>query len=432
MPTPENAYMITVVKVVCLRWPMQCPQSLLIFLTIHPSTSLFYTGNFAYEFASERGDDGAVMVIFEAVPRLRNLEVEWACTHGLCGLELGEKFRIFQLLDIPLLNGTVVDPTRDDEFAAYVKDKTGDALKARLATLQDPEASATEDGAQKELSFLEAASLSYRPLTPHGYRMLQQNVKEGEYCIVAFGGRFFTLTKNNRTLYVLVTDAELFDNKGVMWSRLSNQYGPEFFVQADFATRVMVEAEIDDFSSDLDWRMNEATRGCMEGLQEYQVLGFDPENEGVDALEQAQRTALGPNPAGDDDAPADGAGGVGGAGGSTSTEDADHEMALILQAQFNNEHTFGSAHGDALGQYAFERALTGALRDTGASSGGSPRAAAQSVPSRRWNVDLALGVEVRHKYHFNRFMKIDDAPEWESELMFIIFFSGLSRHVACR
>lgn len=30
-------YMITVVKVVCLRWPMQCPQSLLIFLTIHPS-----------------------------------------------------------------------------------------------------------------------------------------------------------------------------------------------------------------------------------------------------------------------------------------------------------------------------------------------------------------------------------------------------------
>jgi len=342
--------------------------------------------------------------------------VEWACTYGLRGLELGEKFRIFQLIDIPLLNGTVVDPTRDDDFAAYVKDKTEYALKARLAALQDPEASANEDGAQKELSFLEAASSSYRPLTPHGYRMLQQNVKEGEYCVVAFGGRFFTLTKNNRTLYILVTDAELFDNKRVMWSRLSNQYGPEYFVQADFATRVMVEAEIDDFSSDLDWRMNEATRGCMEDLQEYQVLGFDPENEGVDALEQAQRIALGPNPAGDDDAPA------GSAGGNTSTEDADHEMALRLQAQFNNEHALGSAHGGALGGDAFQRALAGALRDTGASSGDSPRAAAQSVPSRRWNIDLAVGVEVRHKHHFNRFMKIDDAPEWESELMFIIFF----------
>lgn len=391
-----------------------------IFLTIHPSTSLFYTctGNFA----CERGE----FTIFDDLPRLRNLEVEWACAHGLRGLELGEKFRVFQLLDIPLLNGTVVDPTRNDEFAAYVKDKTEDALKARLAALRDPEASANEDGAQKELSFLEAASSSYRPLTPHGYRMLQQNVKEGEYCIVAFGGRFFTLTKNNRTLYILVTDAELFDDNRVMWSRLSNQYGPEFFVRADFATRVSVTAEIDDFSSDLDWRMNEATRGCMEDLQEYQVLGFDPENEGVDALEQAQRTALGPNPAGDDDAPA------GGAGGNTSTEDADHEMALRLQAQFNNEHALGNAHGGVLHQDAFERALAGALRDTDASSGGSPRAAAQSAPSRRWNIDLAVGVEVRHKHHFNRFMKIDDAPEWEGELMFIIFFAGLSRHVACR
>ena len=358
--------------------------------------------------------------------------MEWACTYGLRGLELGEKFRIFQLIDIPLLNGTVVDPTRDDDFAAYVKDKTEYALKARLAALQDPEASANEDGAQKELSFLEAASSSYRPLTPHGYRMLQQNVKEGEYCVVAFGGRFFTLTKNNRTLYILVTDAELFDNKRVMWSRLSNQYGPEYFVQADFATRVMVEAEIDDFSSDLDWRMNEATRGCMEDLQEYQVLGFDPENEGVDALEQAQRIALGPNPAGDDDAPA------GSAGGNTSTEDADHEMALRLQAQFNNEHALGSAHGGALGGDAFQRALAGALRDTGASSGDSPRAAAQSVPSRRWNIDLAVGVEVRHKHHFNRFMKIDDAPEWESKLMFIIFLRvhldmslAVGHHDAC-
>ena len=71
---------------------------------------------------------------------------------------------------------------------------------------------------------------------------------------------------------------------------------------------------------------------------------------------------------------------------------------------------------------AAERALAGALRDTGASSEDSPRAAAQSAPSRRWNIDLAVGVEVRHKHHFNRFMKIDDAPEWESELMFIIFF----------
>ena len=87
---------------------------------------------------------------------------------------------------------------------------------------------------------------------------------------------------------------------------------------------------------------------------------------------------------------------------------------------------------------AAERALAGALRDTGASSGGSPRAAAQSVPSRRWNIDLAVGVEVRHKHHFNRFMKIDDAPEWESKLMFIIFLRvhldmslAVGHHDAC-
>lgn len=243
---------------------------------------------------------------------------------------------------------------------------------------------------------LELATSTYRPLTPHGYRMLQQNVKEGEHCIVAFGGRFFTLTKHNRELYILVTDAELVNNNQAMWSKLSSHYGHEFFVKADFTTRAHVAAEIDDFTSDLDWRMNEATIGCMEDVQGYRVLGFDPSNEGADVLEQAQQAALGPNPAGDGSA-------------DRSTEQTDHELALRLQAELNSEG------GDPLGADALSSALNGALRDTGASSGGSPRAAAQSTPSRCWNIDLAVGVEVRHKYHFNRYMKIDDAPDWECE-----------------
>lgn len=345
-------------------------------------------------------DENNFMVIVDALPQLSSLEIDWACTHGLRGLE--KRFRIFHLLGIPLLNGTVVDPSREDEFATYVKEKTEDALKARLATLQDPGASENGDGVQKERAMLELATSTYRPLTPHGYRMLQQNVKEGEHCIVAFGGRFFTLTKHNRELYILVTDAELVNHSQVMWSKLSSHYGHEFFVQADFTTRVNVAAEIDDFTSDLDWRMNEATMGCMEDLDGYRVLGFDLDNEGADALEQEQQAALGPNPAVDGSDAATG-------GAERSTEETDHELALRLQAEFNSEG------GDLLGADALSSALDGALRDTRASSGDSPRAAAQSTPSRRWNNDLAVGVEVRHKYHFNRYMKIDDAPEWESE-----------------
>ena len=358
------------------------------------------TGNFAFEREDNISDENNFMVIIDALPQLGNLEVDWACSHGLRGLE--KKFRIFHLLDIPLLNGTVVDPSREDEFATYVKEKTEDALKARLATLQDLGASENEDGVRKERAMLEIASSSYRPLTPHGYRVLQQNIKEGEHCVVTFGGRFFTLTKHNRELYILVTDAELFNNAQVMWSKLSSHYGHEFFVGADFRTRVDVAAEIDDFTSDLDWRLNEATRDCMEDLRGYQVLGFDPDNEGADALEQAQQAALGSDPAGDGGDAATG-------GAERSTEETDHELALRLQAEFNNEG------GGPLGQDALSSALNGALRDSGATSGGSPRAAAQSTPSRRWNIDLAVGVEVRHMYHFNRFMRIDDAPEWESE-----------------
>ena len=346
-------------------------------------------------------DESSFMVIADALPQLSSLEVDWPCTHGLRGLE--NEFRIFRLLGIPLLNGTVVDPSREDEFATYVKEMTEDALKARLATLQDPGTSENGDGVQKERAMLELAMSTYRPLTPHGYRMLQQNVKEGEHCIVSFGGRFFTLTKHNRELYILVTDAELVNNAQVMWSKLSSHYGHEFFVGADYTTRVNVAAEIDDFTSDLDWHMNEATMGCMEDLSGYRVLGFDPDNEGAGVLEQAQQAALGPNPAGD------GSGAAATGSADRSTEETDHELALRLQAEFN------SGIGDPLGAHALSSALNGALRDTGASSGGSPRAAAQSTPSRRWNIDLALGVEVRHKYHFNRYMKIDDAPEWESE-----------------
>ena len=330
-------------------------------------------------------DENNFMVIVDALPQLSSLEVDWACTHGLRGLE--KKFRIFHLLGIPLLNGTVVDPSREDDFATYIKEKTEDALKARLATLQNPGASENGDGVQKERAMLELTTSTYRPLTPHGYRMLQQNVKEGEHCIVAFGGRFFTLTKHNRELYILVTDAELVHDSQAMWSKLSSHYGHEFFVQADFTTRVNVAAEIDDFTSDLDWHMNEATMGCMEDLSGYRVLGFDPDSEGAGDLEQAQ---------------------------------TDHELALRLQAELN------SGGGDPLGADALSSALDGALRDTGASSEGSPRAAAQSTPSRCWNIDLAVGVEVRHKYHFNRFMKIDDAPEWEGEwIVFTAFYPDM-------
>ena len=352
-------------------------------------------GNFAFEREDNMCDENNFMVIVDALPQLSSLEIDWACTHGLRGLE--KKFRIFHLLDIPLLNGTVMDPSREDDFATYVKEKTEDALKARLTTLQDPGASENGEGVQKERAMLELATSTYRPLTPHGYRMLQQNVKEGEHCIVAFGGRFFTLTKHNRELYILVTDAELVNNNQAMWSKLSSHYGHEFFVKADFTTRAHVAAEIDDFTSDLDWRMNETTMDCMEDVQGYRVLGFDPSSEGTDVLEQAQQAALGSNPAGD------------GGGADRSTEQTDHELALRLQAELNSEG------GDPLGADALSSALNGALRDTGASSGGSPRAAAQSTPSRCWNIDLAVGVEVRHKYHFNRYMKIDDAPDWECE-----------------
>ena len=375
-----------------------------------------YTVNFAID-----TDENNCMAIVEALPRLSSLEVDWACTHGLKGLE--NKFQIFHLLDIPLLNGTVMDPSRGDDFAVYVKEKTEDSLKARLETLQDPGASDTGDGAQLERAMLEVASSCYRPLTPHGYRMLQQNVGEGKHCIAAFGGRFYTLTKHKRELYVLVTDAELINDNRVMWSKLSSHYGQEFFVRADFSTRVSVAAEIDDFSSDLDWRMNEATRGCMEDLQGYRVLGFDPVNEDTDAFEQAQMAALEFNPAGSDgNAPTGGAG--------RNTEETDHEMALRLQAEYNSESTLGPDilfnserdSGVTLGPDALQSAITGAMRDTGASSGSPPRAAPQSIPSRRWNLDLVVGIEVRHKYHFNRymFMNISDAPDWESEFLILI------------
>lgn len=380
------------------------------------------------------------------------LTLEWPCTYDLRGLS--DLSPVFAGVSLKIFNGTVIDPSRNDEFAEYLRGKGRDELEQQLIHEQGRHGQSRDEAMLRLAKCSTNTAEGYRPLTPHGYRMLQQNVEEGKACILVFGGRFFTLLKHDRQLYVLATDTALKEDDRIVWQRLNRIYDDtECFVGPNFLP-VVATAEIEDFTIDLDWSDGD-NEFSNESLREYQVLGYKADGQSqMDVgssfdnrqMIEEQRVAL---------EGITSPGGNGSDGVDVNTSDADEQAhgmsdeayARLLQQEMNIEAQRAAAATMAWEQQQMaaggasaevlqpvidemagspqlvqssdlEAALSASFRATeevrgGQYGQGSTRAAPQGDETKRWNLDLIIALEVRNKYYFTLDMKYDKDENWE-------------------
>ena len=353
------------------------------------------------------------------------LDIPWQCTYGLEEMQESapDVSKVFRGLGLTLLNGSVIDiENRNDEFAALVmaeKDSpTGD--RQRLGQMLS-DCQQNNPTSNLAICLEMACSGGFRPLTPYAYRLLQSDVvKEGRLHILTFGGRFYTLVKQKRKLYVLVTTTADRDN--VVWQRLDRIYVSSIgenknsspFVDSDLksigiAATGGVVSKI-NFTDDLLWCYEPRKANLLERIQDYDMLGYDPSScaNRLPAMSNATINSTNNN--------------------NTETNESDEDLAKRLQQMeieqgcgiypgLGDSPAGGGGGGD--GGTGAGNLQAGGLRTTLARMGQISPSIEETPdvdfngPIRKWNLDLIIGMEVRSKYYLE-LSKTDDAvDDWE-------------------
>lgn len=149
---------------------------------------------------------------------------------GVRDFEYTPECIVFDLLQIPLYHGWIVDPHEDSVVKAVgrlsynqlvekiINDKTSDdADKISQALL-------CED-------FLETTASQ---LTVPGLSILTDTLKEAELAVLFRNNHFITLIKHKEQLYQLVTDQGFLTEHSVVWETLVNVEGDGSFTDGDF------------------------------------------------------------------------------------------------------------------------------------------------------------------------------------------------------
>ncbi|CAA7393073.1 unnamed protein product [Spirodela intermedia] len=212
---------------------------------------------------------------------------------------------IFDLLDIGLYHGWIVDP-QDMETANAIGSKSYNALVGELVALDTR--SPKEDKYLPEddsVDFAAAAtaalgvpspclsrSLSCNDpqilvlghlirnflkdnasqLTVYGLFCLQEGLKERELCVFFRNNHFSTMFKYNEELYLLATDQGYISQQNLVWEKLNEVNGDTMFMRSDFK-QFMPEVQV-NHSWDEQNGMNEflAVEGSTSGNSTFKIF----------------------------------------------------------------------------------------------------------------------------------------------------------------
>ncbi|NWS19602.1 MINY1 hydrolase, partial [Pachyramphus minor] len=160
---------------------------------------------------------------------------------GVSDFEYTPECIVFDLLNIPLYHGWLVDPQSPEMVQAVGKlsynqlvEKIITCKQATDSSLLDPPspdvAPPTPPGLVAE-QFLEATAsqLSY-----HGLCELTAAAPEGELGVFFRNNHFSTMTKHKGHLYLLVTDQGFLQEEGVVWESLHTVDGDSCFCDTEF------------------------------------------------------------------------------------------------------------------------------------------------------------------------------------------------------
>ncbi|XP_061670060.1 ubiquitin carboxyl-terminal hydrolase MINDY-2 [Syngnathoides biaculeatus] len=176
----------------------------------------------------------------------QNMSDAMAVLHKLqTGLDVNVKFTgvrvfeytpeciVFDLLDIPLYHGWLVDPQMDDIVKAVGNCSYNQLVEKIISCKQSDNSELAGEGIVAE-QFLNSTATQ---LTYHGLCELTSTVQEGELCVFFRNNHFSTMIKYQGQLYLLVTDQGFLTEEKVVWESLHNVDGDGNFCDSEFRLR---------------------------------------------------------------------------------------------------------------------------------------------------------------------------------------------------
>ncbi|NWQ70688.1 MINY1 hydrolase, partial [Neopipo cinnamomea] len=149
---------------------------------------------------------------------------------GVSDFEYTPECIVFDLLNIPLYHGWLVDPQSPEMVQAVGKLSYNQLVEKIITCKQATDSSLVSEGLVAE-QFLEATASQ---LTYHGLCELTAAAPEGELGVFFRNNHFSTITKHKGHLYLLVTDQGFLREEGVVWESLHTVDGDSCFCDTDF------------------------------------------------------------------------------------------------------------------------------------------------------------------------------------------------------
>lgn len=177
-------------------------------------------------FEQNMGDAMAVMYKLQT-----GLDVNVRFT-GVRDFEYTSECIIFDLLQIPLYHGWLVDPQNQAEVEAVGKCSYNQLVEKIIVQ----KTSDQPDLVSQALVAEEFLDTSASQLTYHGLCELCTQLKEEELAVLFRNNHFTTLYKHKGELFQLVTDQGFLHESNVVWETLSNVEGDCHFVDSEFHT----------------------------------------------------------------------------------------------------------------------------------------------------------------------------------------------------
>nr|XP_006211038.2 ubiquitin carboxyl-terminal hydrolase MINDY-2 [Vicugna pacos] len=228
----------------------------------------------------------------------QNMSDAMAVLHKLqTGLDVNVKFTgvrvfeytpeciVFDLLDIPLYHGWLVDPQIDDIVKAVGNCSYNQLVEKIISCKQSDNSELVSEGFVAE-QFLNNTATQ---LTYHGLCELTSTVQEGELCVFFRNNHFSTMTKYKGLLYLLVTDQGFLTEEKVVWESLHNVDGDGNFCDSEFHLRPPSDPETvyrgQQDQIDQDYLMALS----LQQEQQSHELNWEQIPEGISDLELAKK-----------------------------------------------------------------------------------------------------------------------------------------------
>ncbi|XP_069074616.1 ubiquitin carboxyl-terminal hydrolase MINDY-1 isoform X2 [Pleurodeles waltl] len=149
---------------------------------------------------------------------------------GVSDFEYTPECIVFDLLNIPLYHGWLVDPQGSEVVLAVGKLSYNQLVEKIITCKHSSDPNLVTEGLIAE-QFLESTAAQ---LTYHGLCELMTTVKEDELSVFFRNNHFSTLIKQKGHLYLLVTDQGFLQEETVIWESLHNVEGDSCFCDSNF------------------------------------------------------------------------------------------------------------------------------------------------------------------------------------------------------